>query len=40
MNVNYRYTADEVRYIFDNSDAAVIVYGRNSPASSLQLAPG
>ena len=27
VNVNYRYTADEVRYIFDNSDAAIVVYG-------------
>jgi fatty-acyl-CoA synthase len=27
VNVNYRYTADEVFYIFDNSDATVIVYG-------------
>jgi 3-oxocholest-4-en-26-oate---CoA ligase len=27
VNVNYRYTADEVFYIFDNSDATVVVYG-------------
>jgi 3-oxocholest-4-en-26-oate---CoA ligase len=27
VNVNYRYTADEVAYIFDNADAAVVVYG-------------
>ncbi len=27
VNVNYRYTPDEVHYIFDNSDARVIVYG-------------
>lgn len=27
VNVNYRYNADEVHYIFDNSDARVIVYG-------------
>jgi fatty-acyl-CoA synthase len=27
VNVNYRYTADEVFYIFDNSDSTVIVYG-------------
>lgn len=26
VNVNYRYTADELFYIFDNSDAAAIVY--------------
>ena len=28
VNVNYRYTPDEVFYIFDNSDAAVVVYGQ------------
>ncbi len=27
VNVNYRYTADEVFYIFDNSDAQTVVYG-------------
>jgi fatty-acyl-CoA synthase len=27
VNVNYRYTPDEVFYIFDNSDATVVVYG-------------
>ncbi|HEX4183003.1 MAG TPA: acyl-CoA synthetase [Caulobacteraceae bacterium] len=27
INVNYRYTADEVFYIFDNSDAQTVVYG-------------
>lgn len=27
VNVNYRYKADEVFYIFDNSDAAIVVYG-------------
>jgi fatty-acyl-CoA synthase len=27
VNVNYRYTPDEVHYIFDNSDAAIVVYG-------------
>jgi 3-oxocholest-4-en-26-oate---CoA ligase len=26
VNVNYRYTADEVWYIFDNSDAQTVVY--------------
>ena len=26
VNVNYRYTADEVGYIFDNSDAQTVVY--------------
>jgi fatty-acyl-CoA synthase len=27
VNVNYRYMPDEVHYIFDNSDARIIVYG-------------
>ena len=27
VNVNYRYTPDEVHYIFDNSDAQTVVYG-------------
>lgn len=27
VNVNYRYKPDEVFYIFDNSDATVVVYG-------------
>lgn len=27
VNVNYRYVADEVHYIFDNSDATIVVYG-------------
>ena len=27
VNVNYRYTPEEVFYIFDDSDAAVVVYG-------------
>ena len=27
VNVNYRYKADEVHYIFDNSDAQTVVYG-------------
>jgi fatty-acyl-CoA synthase len=28
VNVNYRYVADEVHYIFENSDATVVVYGK------------
>ncbi len=28
VNVNYRYAADEVRYILDNSDAVTVVFGR------------
>ena len=27
VNVNYRYKADELLYIFDNSDARIVVYG-------------
>ena len=27
VNVNYRYKAEELSYIFDNSDARVVVYG-------------
>lgn len=27
VNVNYRYKADELHYIFDNSDARAVVYG-------------
>lgn len=27
VNVNYRYKADELLYIFDNSDAHIVVYG-------------
>jgi fatty-acyl-CoA synthase len=28
VNVNYRYVADEVRYIFDNADAVTVIFGR------------
>jgi acyl-CoA synthetase (AMP-forming)/AMP-acid ligase II len=28
VNVNYRYRPDEVRYILDNADAAVVIYSR------------
>jgi fatty-acyl-CoA synthase len=28
VNVNYRYVDDELHYILDNSDAALVVYGR------------
>ncbi|MEQ1865720.1 MAG: AMP-binding protein, partial [Micropepsaceae bacterium] len=27
VNVNYRYKAEELAYIFDNSDARIVVYG-------------
>jgi fatty-acyl-CoA synthase len=28
VNVNYRYVADEVRYIFDNADAGTVIFAR------------
>jgi fatty-acyl-CoA synthase len=28
VNVNYRYVADEVRYIFENSDATTVIFAR------------
>jgi fatty-acyl-CoA synthase len=37
VNVNYRYVADEVHYIFDNSDAAVVVYGAEFRDNVLEL---
>ena len=37
VNVNYRYTPDEVLYIFDNSDATVIVYGSEFQGVIAQL---
>ncbi len=33
VNVNYRYTPDEVFYIFDNADATVVVYGEEFRAN-------
>ncbi|GGC93052.1 acyl-CoA synthetase [Chelatococcus reniformis] len=39
VNINYRYTPDEVLYIFDNSDAAVVVYGAEFRATVAQLRP-
>ena len=39
VNVNYRYTADEVHYIFDNSDATVVVYGSEFRDNIQQLKP-
>jgi 3-oxocholest-4-en-26-oate---CoA ligase len=39
VNVNYRYSGDELLYIFDNSDAAVIVYDRDFAADIAALAP-
>ncbi len=37
VNVNYRYVADEVHYIFDNSDATVVVYGAEFRDNIAQL---
>ena len=39
VNVNYRYVADEVHYIFDNSDATVVVYGTEFRDNIEQLRP-
>ena len=39
VNVNYRYVADEVHYIFDNSDAAVVVFAREFAPIVEEIAP-
>jgi fatty-acyl-CoA synthase len=39
VNVNYRYTGDELLYIFDNSDAAVIVYDAEFAPLVAELQP-
>ncbi len=39
VNVNYRYTADEVWYIFDNSDAQTVVYGSEFRDIIAQIQP-
>lgn len=39
VNVNYRYVAEEVHYIFDNSDATVVVYGTEFRDNIEQLRP-
>lgn len=39
VNVNYRYVADEVHYIFDNSDATIVVYGSEFRDNIEQLRP-
>ena len=39
VNVNYRYVADEVHYIFENSDATVVVYGKEFRDNIEQLRP-
>jgi fatty-acyl-CoA synthase len=37
VNVNYRYKPEEVRYIVDNSDATVVVYGREFRDNVVQI---
>ena len=37
VNVNYRYVDDELWYILDNSDARIVVYGREFSAHVLAL---
>jgi fatty-acyl-CoA synthase len=40
VNVNYRYVADEVRYIFDNSDATTVVFAREFSPIVAQIRSG
>ncbi len=39
VNVNFRYQDDELLYIFDNSDAAIVVYGAEFRPHIEHLAP-
>ena len=39
VNINYRYVADEVRYILDNSDAASVVFAREFSPIIAQIQP-
>jgi fatty-acyl-CoA synthase len=39
VNVNYRYTPEEVWYIFDNSDAQAVVYASEFRAAIEQIRP-
>jgi acyl-CoA synthetase (AMP-forming)/AMP-acid ligase II len=39
VNVNYRYTATEIHYVVDNSDAVAIVYEPEFAASVDEIAP-
>ncbi|HWA60593.1 MAG TPA: acyl-CoA synthetase [Caulobacteraceae bacterium] len=39
VNVNYRYTPDEVWYIFDNSDAQTVVYASEFRDAVTQIRP-
>ncbi len=39
VNVNYRYVADEVRYIFENADTAAVIFAREFSPIIAQIAP-
>src|SRR5262249_10646025 len=39
VNVNYRYTPEEVWYIFDNSDAQAVVYASEFRDAVIQIRP-
>src|SRR5687767_13925208 len=39
VNVNYRYTPDEVWYLFDNSDAQTVVYASEFRDAVTQIRP-
>ena len=39
VNVNYRYVAEEVRYIFENSDATVVLFSREFAPIVEEIAP-
>jgi len=39
VNVNYRYVADEVHYIFENADAVTVVFAREFSPIVAQIAP-
>ncbi|MGI9439613.1 MAG: acyl-CoA synthetase [Parvibaculales bacterium] len=39
VNVNYRYVADEIEYILDNSDSTVVVYGKEFRDNVMILRP-
>ena len=39
VNVNYRYVADEVNYIFENADAAIVLFAREFSPVVERIAP-
>jgi fatty-acyl-CoA synthase len=39
VNVNYRYTPEEVRYIFDNADAQTVVYASEFRDAVVEIRP-